>query len=136
MPVVRYRTRDLTRLLPGTARTMRRIGKITGRTDDMMIVRGVNLFPTQIEELILSLPELSPHFQCVLEREGHLDSMTVRVERRIAATAEQATEAGAHLARLVKSSIGVTVDVQVVDPDTIERSVGKMRRIVDHRPRP
>jgi phenylacetate-CoA ligase len=136
MPVIRYRTRDLTRLLPGTARTMRRIGKITGRTDDMMIVRGVNLFPTQIEELILSLPELSPHFQCVLEREGHLDSMTVVVERRTAATGEQAAEAGAHLTRLVKSSIGVTVAVQVVDPDTIERSVGKMRRIVDRRPRP
>ena len=136
MPVIRYRTRDLTRLLPGTARTMRRIGKITGRTDDMMIVRGVNLFPTQIEELILSLPELSPHFQCVLEREGHLDSMTVVVERRTAATVEQAAEAGAHLTRLVKSSIGVTVAVQVVDPDTIERSVGKMRRIVDRRPRP
>jgi phenylacetate-CoA ligase len=136
MPVIRYRTRDLTRLLPGTARTMRRIGKITGRTDDMMIVRGVNLFPTQIEELILSLPELSPHFQCVLEREGHLDSMTVLVERRAAATWAQATEAGTHLTRLVKSSIGVTVDVRVVDPDTIERSVGKMRRIVDHRPRP
>ncbi|MGZ4640269.1 MAG: phenylacetate--CoA ligase PaaK [Actinomycetes bacterium] len=136
MPVVRYRTRDLTRLLPGTARSMRRMEKVTGRTDDMIILRGVNLFPTQIEELILSLPELSPHFQCVLEREGHLDSMTVVVERRTAATGEQAAEAGAHLTRLVKSSIGVTVAVQVVDPDTIERSVGKMRRIVDRRPRP
>jgi phenylacetate-CoA ligase len=135
MPVIRYRTRDLTRLLPGTARTMRRIEKITGRTDDMMIVRGVNLFPTQVEELILSLPALSPHFQCVLEREGHLDSMTVVVERRAAATDEQAADAGARLTHLVKSSIGVTIGVQVVDPDTIERSVGKMRRIVDRRPR-
>jgi phenylacetate-CoA ligase len=136
MPVIRYRTRDLTRLLPGTARTMRRIEKITGRTDDMMIVRGVNLFPTQVEELILSLPALSPHFQCVLEREGHLDSMTVRVERRATATDEQAADAGARLGHLVKSSIGVTVGVQVVDPDGIERSVGKMKRIVDRRPRP
>jgi phenylacetate-CoA ligase len=135
MPVIRYRTRDLTRLLPGTARTMRRIDKITGRTDDMMIVRGVNLFPTQVEELILSLPALSPHFQCVLDREGHLDTMTVLVERRAAATERQAADSGTHLARMVKSSIGVTVAVRVVDPDTIERSVGKMRRIVDRRPR-
>ena len=82
MPVIRYRTRDLTRLLPGTARTMRRMEKITGRTDDMIILRGVNLFPTQIEELILGLPQLSPHFQCVLDRDGSLDSLTVRVERR------------------------------------------------------
>ena len=134
MPVIRYRTRDLTRLLPGTARTMRRIEKITGRTDDMIILRGVNLFPTQIEELILSsTPELSPHFQCVLDRVGHLDSMTVLVERREAASLGVATEAGARLQRLVKSSIGVTVGVHVVDPGTVERSVGKMRRIVDHR---
>ena len=82
MPVIRYRTRDLTRLLPGTARTMRRMEKITGRTDDMIILRGVNLFPTQIEELLLTLPALSPHFQCVLRRPGTLDEMTVRVERR------------------------------------------------------
>ncbi len=85
MPMIRYRTRDLTRLLPGTARTMRRIEKITGRTDDMIILRGVNLFPTQIEELILSPqlgPTLSPHFQCLLGRDGNLDSLTVVVERR------------------------------------------------------
>ncbi len=90
MPVVRYRTRDLTRLLPGTARTMRRIEKITGRTDDMIILRGVNLFPAQIEELILTVPSLSPHFQCVLERSGTLDSMTVLVERRGSATRSRA----------------------------------------------
>jgi phenylacetate-CoA ligase len=135
MPVIRYRTRDLTRLLPGTARTMRRMEKITGRTDDMIILRGVNLFPTQIEELILSLPELSPHFQCVLGREGILDSLTVRVERRESAGADVAEQAGAALRRLVKSSIGVTVAVEVVAPDGIERSVGKMRRIVDQRPK-
>ena len=135
MPIVRYRTRDLTRLLPGTARTMRRIEKITGRTDDMIILRGVNLFPTQIEELILRTPALSPHFQCVLERDGTLDAMTVRVERRESTAPHAADAAGRELQRLVKASIGVTVGVDVLDPDGVERSVGKMRRIVDHRPR-
>jgi phenylacetate-CoA ligase len=99
----------------------------------MIILRGVNLFPTQIEELILRTPELSPHFQCVLRRDGRLDSMTVRVERRPAATAPDAGTAGERLAALVKASIGVTVGVEVVEPDGIERSVGKMRRIVDER---
>jgi phenylacetate-CoA ligase len=134
MPVIRYRTRDLTRLLPGTARTMRRIEKITGRTDDMIILRGVNLFPAQIEELILAAPHLSPHFQCVLERSGTLDSMTVLVERRASATLEQGTEAGALLQHHVKESIGVTIAVEVADPGTVERSVGKMRRTIDKRP--
>jgi phenylacetate-CoA ligase len=132
-PVVRYRTRDLTRLLPGTARPMRRMEKVTGRSDDMIILRGVNLFPTQVEELILRTPELSPHFQCVLRRAGRLDSMTVRVERRPQASAGEGERAGATLAGMVKASIGVTVDVEVVEPDGIERSVGKMRRIVDER---
>ena len=135
MPIIRYRTRDLTRLLPGTARTMRRIEKITGRTDDMIILRGVNLFPTQIEELILHTPELSPHFQCVLSRTGNLDDMTVLVEHRDGVPTPNATEAGAQLKRLVKNKIGVTVNVEVVAPDTVERSVGKMRRIVDNRPK-
>ena len=134
MPIIRYRTRDLTRLLPGTARTMRRIEKITGRTDDMIILRGVNLFPTQIEELILATPALSPHFQCVLQRSGNLDSMTVRVERRDAASEAVAAEAGRQLRRLVKNSIGVTVEVDVLAPDSVERSLGKMRRIIDQRP--
>src|SRR3954463_11427840 len=134
MPVVRYRTRDLTRLLPGTARTMRRMEKVTGRTDDMIILRGVNLFPTQIEELLLTLPALSPHFQCVLRRPGTLDEMSVRVERRTDARADDGAAAGAELERLVKATIGVSVAVEVVDPDSIERSVGKMRRIVDERP--
>jgi phenylacetate-CoA ligase len=134
MPIVRYRTRDLTRLLPGTARTMRRMEKITGRSDDMIILRGVNLFPTQIEELILRTPALSPHFQCVLTRDGRLDGMTVRVERRTDAEPATAQAAGATLARLVKNSIGVTVDVDVVEPETVERSMGKMRRVVDQRP--
>jgi phenylacetate-CoA ligase len=133
MPVVRYRTRDLTRLLPGTARTMRRMEKITGRSDDMMIVRGVNIFPTQIEELILRTPELSPHFQCVLQREGRLDTLTVAVERRPGSDANAAARAGDTLRTLVKNAIGVTVDVDVLEPDQVERSLGKMRRIVDNR---
>ncbi|MDM4718977.1 phenylacetate--CoA ligase [Micromonospora sp. WMMA1363] len=133
MPVVRYRTRDLTRLLPGTARPMRRIEKITGRTDDMMIVRGVNVFPTQIEELILRTPQLSPHFQCVLARQARMDTLTVRVERRPGADREAAGQAGAALVGLVKEMIGVSVAVEVLDPDSVERSMGKMRRIVDQR---
>ncbi|VXB89241.1 phenylacetate--CoA ligase PaaK [Nocardioides sp. AX2bis] len=133
MPVLRYRTRDLTRLLPGTARTMRRIEKITGRTDDMIILRGVNLFPTQIEELILSLPVLSPHFQCVLERTGTLDSMVVVVESREGVEPAAAERAGLELQRLVKNRIGVSVEVRAVAPGSVERSMGKMRRIVDRR---
>jgi phenylacetate-CoA ligase len=133
MPVIRYRTRDLTRLLPGTARTMRRMEKVTGRTDDMIILRGVNLFPTQVEELLLGIAELSPHFQCVLQRPDRLDEMTVRVESREGVGAEAAGAAGERLRHLVKSTIGVTVAVEVVPPGGIERSVGKMRRIVDQR---
>src|SRR5215218_3596052 len=131
MPVIRYRTRDLTRLLPCTARPMRRIEKITGRADDMLIVRGVNLFPTQVEELILRTPELSPHFQCVLTRDGRLDALTVRVERRPSVPVNSAAAAGEALAQRVKNTIGVTVSVEVIEPDGVERSVGKMKRIVD-----
>jgi phenylacetate-CoA ligase len=134
MPMIRYRTRDLTRLLPGTARPMRRMEKITGRTDDMIILRGVNLFPTQIEELVLRTPALSPHFQCVLERVDRLDALTVRVERRPDAERAAADEAGRTLQMLVKSTIGVSVEVDVLEPDEIERSLGKMRRIIDRRP--
>jgi len=133
MPVVRYRTRDLTRLLPGTARSVRRMDKITGRTDDMIILRGVNLFPTQIEELVLRTPALSPHFQCVLDRVDRLDALTVRVERRPDAERAAAGEAGRTLQMLVKSTIGVSVEVDVLEPDEIERSLGKMRRIIDQR---
>jgi len=134
MPVIRYRTRDITRLLPGTARSVRRMEKITGRTDDMIILRGVNLFPTQIEELVLRTPALSPHFQCVLERVDRLDALTVRVERRPDAERAAADEAGRTLQMLVKSTIGVSVEVDVLEPDEIERSLGKMRRIIDRRP--
>jgi phenylacetate-CoA ligase len=135
MPVIRYRTRDLTRLLPGTARPMRRIEKITGRTDDMIILRGVNLFPTQIEELALRLPALSPYFQCRLTRPGTMDEMTVVVEHRPDASTDEAQAAGRELRHRIKARIGVSVEVEVVPPDTVERSVGKMRRIVDERPR-
>jgi len=135
MPVIRYRTRDLTRLLPGTARTMRRMEKITGRTDDMIILRGVNLFPTQVEELILGIPALSPHFQLHLSRAGRMDAMTVHVERRPDATGPDAEAAGAQLSALIKNTIGVSAGIAVQDPGTIERSLGKMRRIIDERPR-
>jgi phenylacetate-CoA ligase len=135
MPVIRYRTRDLTRLLPGTARTMRRMQKITGRTDDMIILRGVNLFPTQIEELIMGISALSPHFQLHLTRESRMDQLAVHVECRPGTADPDAAEAGATLSARVKNTIGVTVTTSVEAPGTIERSMGKMRRIVDHRPR-
>jgi phenylacetate-CoA ligase len=133
MPVIRYRTRDLTRLLPGTARTMRRMEKITGRSDDMIILRGVNLYPTQIEELILRAPHLAPHFQCVLTRPGQMDELTVRVESRANVDAQSADQAAAALARSVKESIGVTVTVEVVSPGGVERSLGKAQRVIDRR---
>jgi len=135
MPVVRFRTRDLTRLLPGTARpAMRRMRKITGRSDDMMIVRGVNVFPTQIEELLLRTAVLSPHFQCVLSRPGQMDELAVRVERRRDADAGDSATAAATLQALVKDVVGVRIHVDVVEPGVIERSQGKMQRIVDERP--
>ncbi len=135
MPVIRYRTRDLTRLLPGTARTMRRMEKIAGRSDDMIILRGVNVFPSQIEEQILARQGLSPHFQIELSRAGRLDVMTVVVEARPHAggAAERDAEAES-LAHHVKSTIGVTVAVRVVDPGAVERSQGKAKRVVDLRP--
>ncbi|MFE6733923.1 phenylacetate--CoA ligase PaaK [Microbacterium sp. NPDC057650] len=134
MPIIRYRTRDLTRLLPGTARSMRRIEKITGRTDDMIILRGVNLFPTQIEELILQTSALAPHFQCVLTRPGQLDELTVLVEPREGA-ADTASDAAERLRHLIKARIGVTVSVDVRAPGEVERSAGKARRLIDQRPK-
>ncbi|QGV82213.1 phenylacetate--CoA ligase PaaK [Streptomyces ficellus] len=134
MPVVRYRTRDLTRLLPGTARpAFRRMEKVTGRSDDMVILRGVNLFPTQVEEIVLRTPGLAPHFQLRLAREGRLDTLTVRAEARADATGEERAEAARAVAAAVKDGIGVSVGVEVVDPETLERSVGKIKRIVDLR---
>ncbi len=135
MPVIRFRTRDLTRLLPGTARTMRRIERITGRSDDMLIVRGVNLFPTQIEELILRVPGLAPHFLLELTRPARLDELLVRVEARPGSASEEArARLGAALAAAVKQGIGVTVRVEVTEPGGVERSAGKAKRIVDRRP--
>jgi len=134
MPVVRYRTRDLTRLLPGTARTMRRMEKVGGRSDDMIILRGVNLFPSRIEELILRVPGLSPHFQLVLSRPGRLDELTVRVEARSDASDAKTRAANATtLATLVKDTAGVTVTVEVLEPGLLERSAGKAQRLVDLR---
>ncbi|MFD9612832.1 phenylacetate--CoA ligase PaaK [Streptomyces sp. NPDC059083] len=133
MPVIRYRTRDLTRLLPGTARVFRRMEKVTGRTDDMIILRGVNLFPTQIEEIVLRTPGVAPHFQLRLTREGRLDSLTVRAEARPDATPQERAEAARAVAAAVKDGVGVSVGVEVVDPETLERSLGKIRRIVDLR---
>ncbi|WP_328911269.1 phenylacetate--CoA ligase [Streptomyces sp. NBC_00234] len=133
MPVIRYRTRDLTRLLPGTARVFRRMEKVTGRSDDMVILRGVNLFPTQIEEIVLRTPSAAPHFQLRLTREGRLDALTVRAEARPEATPEQRTAAAASIAAAVKDGVGVSVAVEIVDPETLERSVGKLKRIVDLR---
>jgi phenylacetate-CoA ligase len=133
MPVIRYRTRDLTRLLPPTARTMRRMEKITGRSDDMLIIRGVNVFPTQIEELILRDGALVGHYQLEVTRPQHLDELTVLVERATDAGAADGEAAGARLAHLVKNLVGVTAAVRVVAPGGIERSVGKARRVVDKR---
>ncbi|MGW0584742.1 phenylacetate--CoA ligase PaaK [Streptomyces sp. NPDC002920] len=136
MPVVRYRTRDLTTLLPGTARVFRRMRKVTGRSDDMVILRGVNLFPTQIEEIVLRTPGVAPHFQLRLTREGRLDALTVRAEARPDATAGDRDSAAHAIAAAVKDGIGVSVAVEIVDPESLERSVGKIRRIVDLRSRP
>ncbi|MEV5377342.1 phenylacetate--CoA ligase PaaK [Streptomyces nondiastaticus] len=134
MPVVRFRTRDLTRLLPGTARpAFRRMERITGRSDDLIILRGVNLFPGQIEEIVLRTPGLAPHFQLRLTREGRMDHLTVRVEARAEATPERRVAAAGEVARGVKDGVGVTVAVEVVDGGTLERSVGKLKRIVDER---
>jgi phenylacetate-CoA ligase len=135
LPIIRYRTRDLTRLLPPTARSMRRIEKITGRSDDMMIIRGVNVFPTQVEELMLRDPARAPHYQIEITRPGSLDEMTVLVERTPAAGSADGDAAGQRLAHLVKNLIGVSAQVKVLAPGGIERSLGKARRIVDKRPK-
>ena len=136
MPVIRYRTRDLTRLLPGTGRPgFRRMEKITGRSDDMIILRGVNVFPSQVEEQLLRVPGLSPHYQLVLTKDGALDSMTVLVEAEYGVTGEERREAAALLTHHVKEIIGVTTTVEVRDPGTVERSLGKAQRVVDRRPK-
>jgi phenylacetate-CoA ligase len=134
MPVVRYRTRDLTRLLPGTAHpAFRRMQKVTGRTDDMMIVRGVNVFPSQVEEQILHVEGLTPHYLCVLTRPGSLDELTVQVEAHESVPSERYDGLADELARRVKERVGVTVGVDVLAPHALERSLGKARRIADRR---
>ncbi|MET8473474.1 phenylacetate--CoA ligase PaaK [Streptomyces sp. NPDC006422] len=136
MPVIRYRTRDLTRLLPGTARpAFRRMEKITGRSDDMVILRGVNLFPTQVEEIVLRTPGVAPHFQLLLTREGRMDALTVRAEARPDATPDERESAARAIAAGMKDGVGVTVSVEIVEPESLERSVGKIKRIVDLRER-
>jgi phenylacetate-CoA ligase len=133
LPIIRYRTRDLTRLLPPTARSMRRMAKIVGRSDDMLIVRGVNLFPSQIEELILQVPSLAPHYVLELTREGPLDALAVHVEAADAAAFTAGGRAAAALIEQVKSMIGISVRVQVREPGSIERSIGKAKRVIDKR---
>ena len=131
LPIIRYRTRDLTRLLPGTARTMRRMEKVTGRSDDMMIIRGVNLFPTQIEELVVKIPGLSPHYQLELYKQGNLDALRAHVEAE--PDAGDAASAAAQLAGSIKDLIGISVEVEVHEPGGVARSEGKAQRIVDKR---
>ncbi|MFC5824595.1 phenylacetate--CoA ligase PaaK [Nonomuraea insulae] len=134
LPVIRYHTRDLTRLLPGTARpAFRRIEKITGRCDDMIILRGVNVFPTQIEEIVLRTPGVAPHFRIELRRRGRMDHMTVLVEAEPSAGPSLREAAALAVAQGVKDGVGVSVEVTVVDHDTLERSLGKLRRVKDMR---
>jgi phenylacetate-CoA ligase len=134
MPIIRYRTRDLTNLMPGTARpSMRRMAKVTGRSDDMIILRGVNLFPTQIEEIVLRTDGLAAHFQLVLSKKDRMDQLTVQVEARAETSAQRRADAARELAGAVKDGVGVNVAVDVVDPDTLQRSVGKLQRVVDRR---
>ncbi len=138
LPVIRYRTRDLTRLLPPTSRSMRRMGKITGRSDDMLIIRGVNVFPSQIEELILKQPKLSAHYLIDVWRDGHLDAVAVNVELKPEfqyATAAEKEFVARDLQHHIKSYIGISTSVRIAEIGGIERSVGKARRVVDKRPR-
>jgi phenylacetate-CoA ligase len=139
MPVIRYRTRDLTRLLPGTARTMRRMERIRGRSDDMLIIRGVNVFPSQIEAVLAQEKRLAPHYVLELRRQDRLDELDVVVETRPGAggqlTAAELAELERKAEHLIKVYVGVTTRVRVVEPGTVERSQGKAKRVVDLRPR-
>jgi phenylacetate-CoA ligase len=130
-PIIRYRTRDLTRLLPGTARTMRRMEKVTGRSDDMIILRGVNVFPTQIEEAIMATPGLAPHFQIELTRPDRMDQMRILSEAADASC--DRAEAGKALSAQIKQTVGISVAVEVSEPGAVARSEGKAVRILDRR---
>lgn len=134
LPMIRYRTKDLTRLLPGTARSMRRMEKVTGRVDDMIILRGVNVFPTQIEEQLLAIEGLAPHFQIELSRDGRMDQMTVRVEATPNAADEDSRNAAATaLTKSIKDTIGISTKVDVANPNGVPRSEGKAKRVIDNR---
>ncbi len=136
LPIIRYRTGDLSRLMPGTARpAMRRMERISGRSDDMIILRGVNMFPSQVEEIALRIPALSPHFQLELTRTGRLDELTIHIEPRENTSTEDRTAAAATLQRHIKANIGSTCTVDVVEPGSLARSNGKLRRIYDNRPK-
>jgi len=133
LPIIRYRTRDLTRLLPGTARTMRRMDKITGRSDDMLIIRGVNVFPTQIEEQILTIDALTPHYQIEISREGNLDKMQVDVESHTILNEREIESACKELQHKIKTMVGVSTQIKVFPPETMPRSEGKAKRVIDNR---
>ncbi|TXG87720.1 MAG: phenylacetate--CoA ligase, partial [Rhodocyclaceae bacterium] len=138
LPIIRYRTRDLTRLLPPTARAFRRMGKITGRSDDMLIIRGVNVFPSQIEELVLQEERLSPHYMLEVSRDGRMDELAVMVEMKPQYAhlgAEQQAEVKKHLAHRIKTLIGVSAAIRIQEVGGIERSVGKAKRVIDKRPK-
>lgn len=135
LPIIRYRTRDLTRLLPGTARPMRRIDKITGRSDDMLIIRGVNVFPTQIEEQILKIPALAPHYEIIVTKDGNLDKVQVKVE--LTPEAQNTTQdlVVKELQHHIKSVVGISTTIDVVPIGALPRSEGKAKRVFDNRPK-
>ncbi|GAA6153679.1 phenylacetate--CoA ligase PaaK [Pseudoteredinibacter isoporae] len=133
LPIIRYRTRDLTRLLPGTARTMRRMDRITGRSDDMLIIRGVNVFPTQIEEQIIGTEGLAPHYLIEVDRNGNLDTMSVQVESQTAMADEQKQGLAKELQHHIKSIVGVSTRIEIVEPGSVPRSEGKAKRVIDRR---
>jgi len=133
MPIIRYRTGDLTRLLPGTARKMRRMEKVTGRNDDMMIIRGVNVFPTQIEEIILQIPALSPHYHCEISRPERMDILTVVIEAYEGISDIEREQAANTLRERIKTLIGVSTQIKVMPPASLDRSTGKAKRIHDLR---
>ncbi len=136
MPIIRYRTRDLTRLLPGTARTMRRIERISGRDDDMLIIRGVNIFPAQIEEQILTVAELAPHYLLEITRPDRMDVLTVKVEARDNQSQENKQRAAQTLAKRIKTHIGISIRTKIVEPHSLARSAGKAKRVIDLRSKP
>ncbi|MBR9910076.1 MAG: phenylacetate--CoA ligase [Gammaproteobacteria bacterium] len=133
MPMIRYRTRDLTKLLPGTVRTMRRMGKITGRSDDMLIIRGVNVFPTQIEEQLLSIPSCAPHYQIDISKQGNLDLVTISVELHDGVDSSVAADVSRELEQKVKTMVGISSKVQIVEQGSLPRSEGKAKRVFDRR---